>query len=265
MKKLGLSSALICMLLIAISAEASQITFNFDFNTLQQGKLYLNRGSLGFLEENVYAGKGIATVADNGFAPALSAGEIFDAYCADLLHIIYNGASPEVQLRSMQDWTQANIGGTDPGSYPWLNDPYAGEAASFLYDTYRNDGLGQPHKEYREAGLQLAIWEVLYEGSTQAADPLSFDIAQGNIHFSNFNSEVTNFASIYLNSLPNYGILAGYNAFWLQTADGAGSTTQDFIGPKAPNAVPESATMLLVGSGMILIIFTALRKQKKTR
>jgi hypothetical protein len=267
MKKLGLSCTLLSMLLIAISAEANQITFTFDFGTLQGGYLHLYQGPGSWLDEHIYAGKGTATVVGNGFAPAFSAGEIFDVYCADLLHSIYSGDSPQVQLGSMQDWTQANLGGGIPGSYPWNSNPYAGEAAAFLYNTYHNDGMGQSDRQYREAGLQLAIWEVLYEGSAGSSPP-TFNIAQGNIFFTGFNAGDTYYASEYLSSLPIYESLAGNNALWLQTTDlgnDLGSRYQDFIGPKAPNAVPEAATLLLVGSGMILVICNVLRKQKKSR
>jgi hypothetical protein len=120
------------------------------------------------LSESGYAGKGIATVIDNGLAHNLQGGQAFGTYCLDLLHDIYSEASPEVQLSSMRNWTQENMATTqnpDPGSFPWSNNPYAGEAAAYLYDTYRNDGAALSDKKYREARLQPANWEVLYEGN----------------------------------------------------------------------------------------------------
>jgi hypothetical protein len=258
------------LLLINMSAQASQITFNFDFSRLQTGTLNLYRGSAGWLSESVYAGKGIATVVDNGLAPNLQTGQSFDTYCVDLLHDIYSGASPEVQLASMRNWTQENmatIGNFDPESFPWSNNPHAGEAAAFLYDTYINDGAGLSDKKYREAGLQLAIWEVLYEGNPGSTGAPSFGIGNGdgNIYFTNFDSRVTGFAASYLNGLPKYDTLPGYDALWLLTANqgtGLGAQTQDFIGP---TATPEPAALLLVGSGLFLIGGKALKRRKNKK
>jgi hypothetical protein len=252
-------------ILLPISGQASNITFNFDFSRLQIGTLNVYRGSEGWLSENVYAGKGVATVLDSGLSPDLKQGQSFDTYCVDLLHEIYSGASPEVQLGSMQNWTQANLSSSlhpNPGSFPWSNNPYAGEAAAFLYNTYRNDDPGLSDKKYREAGLQLAIWEVLYEGNAESGQAPSFGIGTGNIYFTNFDSRVTGFATSYLNSIPSYNSLPSYDALWLQTANqgtGLGSQTQDFIGP---TSTPEPTSLLLVGSG---IFFLAARYFRRTK
>jgi hypothetical protein len=253
------------ILLMAISAQASQITFNFDFNRLQVGTLNMYRGSAGWLRESVYAGRGIATVIDNGLAPDLKKDQSFEAYCVDLLHNIYSGASPEVQVDSMQNWVQGNTGATNPGAFPWPNNPYAGEAAAFLYNTYGNDGAELSDKKYREAGLQLAIWEVLYEGSAGSTEAPSFSMGSGNIYFTNFDSRVTGFAAGYLNSIPSYDTLLDYDALWLVTANqgtGLGARNQDFIGP---TATPEPASLLLVGSGIVLIGGRALKRRRSRK
>lgn len=239
------------MLFLAASAQAGQITFNFDFSTLQIGTLYLNRGSAGWLIEGVYAGEGIATVQDTG--------QSFETYCVDLLHDIYSGESPTVQYGSMQDWTQSNLGGSNPTAYPWINNPQAGEAAAYLYDTF----AGQANDMYKQAGLQLAIWEVLYEGNTSGTP--AYNIGSGNIYFTGFNSQVTGFATNYLNSIPDSAALSGYDALWIETANygsGLHSHDQDFIGP---SEVPEPIPLLLVSSGMILIGGDVLRRRRKIR
>jgi hypothetical protein len=254
-------------LLFAASAYASQISFTFNFGNLQTGQLILYRGSEGIFTESIYAGKGTATVLDNGLAPTLLGGQTFDTYCVDLLHDIYSGATPQVSLGSMQDWTQPNppagAGTPTPGSWPWTTNPYAGEAAAFLYNNFVNDGLGETDKKYREAGLQLALWEVLYEGSSDISSPVAFNLGAGNIAFSNFDSRVTGFGAGYLSGLPaEYQNLSSSNALWLQTAnqsEGLGAQTQDMIGPKP---VPEPASLLLVGSGVIIVAGATLRRRK---
>jgi hypothetical protein len=71
------------------------------------------------------------------------------------------------------------------------------------------------------------------------------------------------FASNYLSGLPtNFNDLSSSNALWLQTADqgtGLGTPNQDFIGP---TSVPEPASLLLVGSGIIIIGGAVFRKWK---
>jgi hypothetical protein len=257
------------LLLLAASVQAGQITFTFDFSRLQRGSFSLDRGSAGILIESVSAGKGTAHVInDSGLLPDLHVGQIFDTYCIDLLHDINNNESAQVGLGSMQNWTQPNPGGqgTNPGYYPWATNPYAGSAAAYLYINYRNDGLNQPDKTAREAGLQLAIWEVLYEGNTLDSGLPSYNIGNGKISFSGFSSDVTGFANTYLNGLSvdwNNAVTA--NALWLKTSnvgDGLHSHTQDFI---ATNAVPEPAAGILVGSGVALLAGMQYRKKRAKR
>ena len=252
--------------LASASARASEVLFTFDFNRLQTGTLHLNRGSEGWFTDFVYAGKGTATVLDNDLAPYLADGLSFDTYCVDLLRIIYSGSTPQVQLASMRDWNQPNMasgtGAPNPQWFPWPNNPNAGAAAAYLYDRYRDDGAGQLDKLYREAGLQLAIWEALYEGGPGSGAP-SFDIATGNVYFTGFDGRVMGYASTYLNGLPSYGALSGSDAFWLQTSDqgvAEGTQTQDFMGPEP---VSEPETLLLVGSGVLLVAAASALKNLK--
>jgi hypothetical protein len=254
------------LLLLAASVQAGQITFTFDFTRLRLGSLSLDRGSAGILIESVYAGKGTATViSDSGLLPDLQAGQIFDTYCVDLLHNIYSYESPQVGLGSMQNWNQPNPGpsGTDPGSYPWATDPHAGSAAAYLYNNYRNDGLVDANKADREAGLQLAIWEVLYEGDTLPSGMPSYNIADGKISFTGFSSQVTVYANTYLNGLSaNWNNTVNANALWLQTSnndEGLNTHTQDFI---ATNTVPEPAAIVLVGTGVALLAGIQFRKKR---
>jgi hypothetical protein len=249
-------------------AHAGQITFSFDFSRLQYGTLSLDRGSEGILTEGVYAGKGTAIVVDDtGFAPQLAAGQIFDTYCIDLLHDIYSGESPQVQLGSMQDWTQLNppdpFASPNLSSWPLAGNNFAGREASYLYDQYRDDGSAASDKPMREAGLQLAIWEVLYDVPTMIAGVPTFDVTSGKVSFSGFSPAVTGYAMGYLSGLSaNWSHVAGSDALWLETtnsSEGLGAHTQDFVGP---SDVPEPATLVLIGSGLAVLAGIKYRKIK---
>jgi len=254
------------LLFLAASVQAGQITFTFDFTRLRSGSFSLNWSSAGPLVESVSAGKGTATViSDSGLLPDLHTGQIFDTYCVDLLHNIGGGESPQVGLGSMQNWNQPNPGPsvTNPGSYPWPTNLHAGSAAAYLYNNYRNDGLGLYDKADREAGLQLAIWEVLYEGETLTSGIPSYDIAGGKISFTRFSSQVTGYADTYLKGLSaDWNNAVNANALWLQTSNGSeglNTHTQDFI---ATNTVPEPAAIILVGTGVALLAGIQFRKKR---
>jgi hypothetical protein len=270
MKALRIPACCFGLLLSSTMAHAGQITFYFDFNRLQQGTLALDRGSEGILTEAVYVGKGTATVLDDtGFGSELTTGQIFDTYCVDLLHDIYLVESPQVQLGSMQDWTQPNppdpFASPNPSSWPLSGNSFAGREASYLYDQYSDDASAASDSKMSEAGLQLAIWEVLYDVPTFSGGVPTFNLTSGNVSFSGFSSAVTGYAMGYLSGLSaNWSQVAGTDAIWLETAnssEGLGGHTQDFVGPGSA-AVPEPTTLVLIGSGLAVLAGIKYRKIK---
>ena len=86
---------------------------------------------------------------------------------------------------------------------------------------------------FAAAGLQVAIWEALYDSS-------SFSLTGGNFRLNN-NSLVGAQATTYLTSLYSSDY-ATASATWLDTASGQDQIT---------HAAPEPATLLLMGVGLV--------------
>ena len=105
-----------------------------------------------------------------------------------------------------------------------------------------------------QAGLAVAIWEVLYESTT------SYGISSGDVQFGGFsNTAVTTAAGKYIEAV-NSADLTGVDALWLRTANNDTDTyTQDFIGP----VVPEPGTLLLLGAGLLTLAGISRFKTRK--
>ena len=148
----------------------------------------------------------------------------FFSYCVDALNALRDPQTVVVD-------TTENLALSN-GNRPASTD--AGDKVAWLFNTYAGvvhaSGSGAA-----AAGLQVAIWEALYDSS-------SFSLTGGNFRLNN-NSLVGAQATTFLTSLysSNY---SGSSASWLNTSYGQDQIT---------HGVPEPATLLLMGVGLLAL------------
>jgi hypothetical protein len=173
---------------------------------------------------------GSVTISDvQGLAP-LANGSSFISFCVDLQHTI----SPPVNNQQATLGLMSNWNGYGAFS-PQAN---AGRYAAYLYNTYSASLANNDQR----AGLQLAIWNVLYDAD--------FTVGGGAFSASAPGGALTA-ANTFLTGLnANQAIAATSDAYWLRLDNGAaGSAPQDFIGPAV---VPDGgATVMLLGGALL--------------
>ena len=241
--------ALVGMLAVLVPATARAGSISLD--TKFQGQflgIVLNDASYSFLMGSVSA----SAASDLG---ALDDLDSFEVYCADFFTDAFAPdpglplppATYDATASSMTTWTASNA----------LNTPEARQRASWLYNEYADTFATIPAEdegpsverelaETQRTALQIAIWNVLYDGD--------LSVATGSTRITSDANGVTVLAQTYLAALAVSTTVASADATWLQLTytNPSGQTidAQDFIGPiPATTPVPEPSAGLLLGMG----------------
>jgi hypothetical protein len=156
-------------------------------------------------------------------------------YCVDLVDtVISTQAVTVLPSSSLSSSTSPYTTAGGGGRAAWLIN-------SFAADIHNNTNVTTAN--YQAAGLQLAIWETLYDFSV--ASP--FNLASGNFFVSSANSSVVNFAVSYLTQLGTTH--TGTALYFDSPAGPAFGAGQD----QMTQQVPEPATVLTMAMALGLM------------
>jgi hypothetical protein len=159
-------------------------------------------------------------------------------YCVDLLHDAQY--TQTVSVYGTDDLQTAASHGAQKAA--WLFNTSAG----YVHDTLNADYLG--------AGLQLAIWEVLYDNNYSLTGS-----GAGNFKVTSASLDALKAANYYLSALSNIGdAYLSADAAWLDVKSPYLGQDQMTYGP---TPVPEPATLVLFGSGLAVVAARARKRR----
>jgi len=242
----ALAGALFIATLAVNTAEA--IAYRLEDITRETLAVHWRDGQ-GVHAEYTYAGEFTALTADYGYRSTVY------SYCTDLAVSVYLGATYQYDLVTLQGQTGlAPVWSSDGGM---LN-------AAFLY---YNNAAHAHGDQVRAAGLQLAIWEALYDSAgLNQRDGLSLTSQGPSDRFwvSHVRPEVVAAADEYLNQLGTRAFLEETGLLWLK-ASHADAQGMFYMPAELPSpldltqsvSVPDSAStaMLLLLAASAIALF----------
>lgn len=184
---------------------------------------------------------GSTTISDVKGLEGLADGASFLSFCVDLQHAIDPPVYDQnASLQLMSEWD--GYGNFKPQTN-------AGNYAAYLYNT--NVSLASTNAA--RAGLQLAIWNVLYDNDfiVDGATPGAFAVSGSS------TTGARNAANAYLADLQaNLTSAASHDAYWIRLYPVGGNpedSPQDFIGPRVVTTPDGGATLALLGGGLMAL------------
>lgn len=230
----------------AAASSAATVTITFD-NPIFNGsgyddvKIFFPSASgHGTTNENVLAGRFQGTASDVvGVPTSIFVDGLNDLYmyCYDVYESINDGQVVKytINLDGEKDRTRDFIGAVNAV----LN---AGKSS---FDQF---AWLHPASGAQGAAIQLGIWESLYEAS-------GWDIASGSFRATGLDTTTSSWLNSFLGQIDSS---ASIDKKYVMTLEAAGA--QDMIAGDPPAAVPEPASIALLGLGLAAIAVTRKRK-----
>jgi hypothetical protein len=256
------STLAICV--VGAQASITSIAIGNDYTIsgdIDKGKAetgYVNNGAGGASYEHVYAGAFYVNAVPNPNSGAFPEDPLFFyTFCTDV----------GVNWKSSDTYTAVQFGDAGNGVNPdWTTMPGAIQNASYLY----NQNIGSVTSAAQYAGLQLAIWKVLYDtasdGTIANTSGTSADLfANGNLLAKSFSSTAMDDALNYVKSINTArgdNTFLTYNDTWLKPDD---SASQGLLYNNLTTPVPEPTTVL---AGVLLLLpfgLSTLRMVRRNR